>query len=79
MSFSLTKRAWGMFGLNFCSSPNKFSQDKKQKHLHRIETAGKQMTTLMEDILCLSRVDSGKIAFHPQPLELIPFCQDLIE
>ncbi|MGK7946631.1 MAG: PAS domain S-box protein [Microcystaceae cyanobacterium] len=56
-----------------------FSPEKKQKHLKRIEIAGQQMKILLEDVLCLSRADSGKIKFYPQSFDLITFCQDLIE
>ncbi|MGK7933473.1 MAG: PAS domain S-box protein [Microcystaceae cyanobacterium] len=59
--------------------PNKFSPDKKQKHLERIYMAGEQMKTLIEDVLYLSRANSGKLKFDPQPLNLVTFCQDLIE
>jgi len=52
---------------------------KKAQYLNRIRIAVKQMTHLLNDIVSISEVDSKTIAFNAEPLELIQFCQALIE
>lgn len=36
------------------------------------------MVELLEQILIISRANSGKLKFEPQPLSLVPFCESLI-
>jgi signal transduction histidine kinase len=37
------------------------------------------MADLMEDVLVLGRVESGKMGYHPQAIDLTDFCQRLID
>lgn len=60
------------------SSPN-WTQEKKVKNLHRIQSAAKTMTQLLTDILTLTRAESGKLEFKPERLDLDKFCNDLVE
>jgi len=43
-----------------------------------IEAAVKRMTTMLEDILFIGRADSERLRFRPAPLELAPFCEQLL-
>lgn len=58
---------------------SKLSEEKKQKHFARIETAVKTMNQLLEDVLTLGKAESGKICFKPAPLNLVEFCHDLVD
>lgn len=57
----------------------KLSEDQKRKHLHKIQKAVKQMNQLLEDVLLLGHVDSGKIYCRPESIELVEFCREIIE
>ncbi|MBD2016355.1 PAS domain S-box protein [Microcoleus sp. FACHB-53] len=56
-----------------------WTEEKKLRNLGRIETAAKNMTQLLDDLLTINRAESGKLEFHPQPLELEKFCRSLVE
>lgn len=60
----------------FC---HKWTEDKKIKHFNRIKSSVQQMTQLLEDILLLSKAESGKLEFNPKPLKVESFCKDLVE
>ncbi len=53
--------------------------EKRLRHLQRIRQCTTQMNNLLEDILVIGKADTGKLEFHPQPLNLKQFCQDLVE
>lgn len=57
----------------------KWTEEKKQKHYQRIESAVNRMTSLLDDVLLFSKVEAGKLEFNPQPLALKNFCSDLVE
>lgn len=54
-------------------------QAKKLTHLHRIQTAAKHMTEMLNYVLTLSKAEAGKLHFNPVPVNLVQFCQELIE
>ena len=45
----------------------------------RIRAAAKRMNQLLNDLLTLSRAESGKLSFAPEILDLPQYCQQLIE
>lgn len=55
--------------------------DTKKQHtyLDRIQKNVKHMTGLLDDVLVLSKADVGKIEFNPQPIDLVAFCNSLVE
>ncbi len=57
----------------------KLSDEKKQNHHRRIQTAVKRMTQLLEDILTIGKAEAGKLNFEPYPIDLVAFCRDLVE
>lgn len=57
---------------------NRWTEEKKQKHYHRIENSVKRMTELVEDVLLISKAEAGKLEFNPQPLMLKSFCKNLV-
>ncbi len=58
---------------------HKWTDEKKLTHLHRIQTAVKHMTKLLNDVLILGKADAGKLQFNPVPLDLENFCRNLVE
>lgn len=54
-------------------------EEKMLLYLDRIQGATKRMTQLLDEVLFLGRTELGKQEFKPKPLDLVPFCQELIE
>jgi PAS domain S-box-containing protein len=53
--------------------------EKRRDYLARIRAAAKQMTDLLEHVLVIGRVESGKLDFSPKPLDLDALCRELVE
>lgn len=53
--------------------------DKQQVYLKRAKTAVERMIQLLDDMLIISETDTPQFEYHPAPLALVKFCQDLIE
>jgi signal transduction histidine kinase len=53
--------------------------EKKQIYFQRIQSSVKRMNYLLSEVLTLGEVESGKLQFNPQPLDLLSFCRELIE
>ncbi|HEY9853965.1 MAG TPA: ATP-binding protein [Leptolyngbyaceae cyanobacterium] len=51
----------------------------KNKHFDRIKIAVKNMIQMLEDMLTLSKAESGKLKLKPSPCEAIGFCRSLID
>ena len=58
---------------------HKWTEEKKHTHLDRIQSSVKQMTELLNDVLLLGKADSGKLTLNPIQIDLVEFCQDLVE
>lgn len=58
---------------------NIWDEEKKLKHLLRIEASVKHMTGLLNDMLLIGRAEAGKLEFKPTPLNLVQFCRELVE
>ena len=56
-----------------------WTEEKKLRNLGRIETAAKNMTQLLDDLLTINRAESGKLECNLQPLDLEKFCRRLVE
>ena len=48
-------------------------------HLRRIQANAKQMGDLLDDVLIVAKADAGKLTFNPRPLDILHFCQELVE
>ncbi len=57
----------------------KWDEEKKSKHFQRIQQAVTNMNQMLEDVLTLSKAQSGKIAFNPAPVDILEFCSHLAE
>ena len=58
---------------------NRLSDEKKQTHYRRIESAVDRMTHLLDEVLLIGQAEAGKLKFEPQPMDLVPWCRDLVE
>ena len=56
-----------------------WSEERKSKTFHRIQSSAKLMTRLLTDILTLTRAEAGKLDYHPEVLDLEAFCLNLVE
>ncbi|MVM32141.1 sensor histidine kinase [Spirosoma sp. HMF4905] len=52
--------------------------DKRERHVQRIKTAVGSLTSMLNDFLAISQMDQQALTAHPQPLEIIPFCREVI-
>lgn len=57
----------------------KLTEAKKQRHAQQIQTSVDEMLKLLDDILTLSKVEKGSLAFEPSPIYLEGFCINLID
>ena len=58
---------------------HKWSPEKQNKYLYRIQSSVKHMTELLNDVLLLGKADAGKLQLNPTKINLFEFCQDLVE
>ncbi|HEY9693866.1 MAG TPA: PAS domain S-box protein [Oculatellaceae cyanobacterium] len=58
---------------------NKFTEEKRLAHLHRIQSAIHQMTQLLNDVLTIGRAEARQLKFQPELLDLENFCQKFTE
>jgi PAS domain S-box-containing protein len=58
---------------------SKWNEAKKLTHLHRIQSSVKHMTSLLNDVLLLGKVEAGKLQLQPTQIDLSEFCQELVE
>ncbi len=57
----------------------KWSDERKQKHLKRIQQAVRHMEGLVNDVLFFGSAQAGKLNFEQAPIDLVDFCRDLVE
>ncbi len=55
------------------------AEEKKEQYFDRIRMGIKNMTQLLNDIVAISEVEAGRLDLKEEPLELVQFCQSLIE
>ncbi|MEG5000832.1 hybrid sensor histidine kinase/response regulator [Microcoleus sp. B4-D4] len=56
------------------------SNDEAQvRTLRLVNSATKKMNQLIDDMLFMGRAESGKLKSHPLPINLVEFCQDLLD
>lgn len=56
----------------------KWNDEKKNEHLNRIITSVEYLTILLDDILILSRAESGKISFNPSKIDINSFAKECL-
>lgn len=58
---------------------DRLKPEQRTDHLRDIRHSTQQMTRLMEEVLLLGKVEAGKMIFKPEPLDLVGFCQRLMD
>lgn len=57
---------------------DRLSEDKRKAKYEQIRSSIKVMTDILDDVLIMGQVDSGKLEFHPAALDVVAFCERLI-
>ncbi len=58
---------------------HKLTQEQKLRHFQQIRTAIKNMVGLLDEVLLLGKADSGKLKCQLYPLNLEPFCHQILK
>lgn len=58
---------------------DRLSQEKRQRHLQKIQSSVHHLTQLVSDVLIISKAEAGKLEFNPEFLDIVEFCYDLVE
>jgi signal transduction histidine kinase len=58
---------------------NRLSDEKKQSHHQRIQSAVDRMTQLLDEVLLIGQAEAGKLKFEPKPMDIVAFCRELVE
>ncbi|MCF2146644.1 PAS domain-containing protein [Desmonostoc muscorum LEGE 12446] len=58
---------------------HKWTEQKQLTHLHRIQTAVKRMTEMLNDVLLIGKAGTGKLEYRPTSFDLVKYCQQLLE
>ncbi|MBL1198069.1 MAG: PAS domain S-box protein [Nostoc sp. GBBB01] len=58
---------------------HKWTQERQLTHLHRIQTAVKRMTEMLNDVLIIGKAGTGKLEYKPTSFDLVKYCQQLVE
>ncbi len=53
--------------------------DEQKKYIRIIDSSNQRMIRLVNDLLDISRIESGKIKIHPEPSNLIELIQNIIQ
>lgn len=56
---------------------DRITPEQRIAKLRQISTQVDRMTRLIDDVLTMSKANSGKLEFSPEEVELKPFCQDI--
>ncbi|MCU0525246.1 MAG: ATP-binding protein [Elainella sp. Prado103] len=69
-----------LFSLDLLQYPTQpLTEEKQQVYFRRARTAVERMLQLLEDVLLVGESHSKQFEFHPQPLAIVEFCQEVIE
>jgi signal transduction histidine kinase len=58
---------------------DRLKPEQRAGHLQDIRHSTRQMTGLMEEVLLLGAVESSRMRFKPEPIDLPGFCQRLVD
>jgi hypothetical protein len=58
---------------------HKWTEEKQLTHLHRIQTAVKRMTEMLNDILIIGKAEAGRLDFVPKLFDIVAYCRTLVE
>ena len=58
---------------------DRLTPDQRREHLTSIQGSATHMAELMEGALLFSRAEADRIEFNPQPIQLAPLCQHVVD
>lgn len=53
--------------------------EKRMKHVNRIESSVRNLTTILNDFLSLEKLESGKVRYHPVEIEIEEYIEHVID
>lgn len=53
--------------------------EQQQLYLQRGKTAVEHMNQLLEEVLIIGQAESGKLTYHPEPINVLWICRSLVE
>ncbi len=58
---------------------HKMTEQKRLERLNKIQAEVRNMTSLLEEVLIIGKVEAGKLELHPTPVDLREFCSGIID
>jgi PAS domain S-box-containing protein len=58
---------------------HKMTEQKRLERLNKIQAEVRNMTSLLEEVLIIGKVEAGKLELHPTPVDLREFCTGIID
>jgi PAS domain S-box-containing protein len=58
---------------------SRWNNEKKNEHLERIKSSINYLVNLLDDILTISRTETGKISYNPEPVDLRKFAKECVK
>jgi PAS domain S-box-containing protein len=58
---------------------DRMSPEDRELRFQKIHAQVQHMTDMLEDVLMIGKMAADAIPFHPQPMNLIPFCREMVE
>lgn len=58
---------------------DRLDTSRRAEHLDDIAHAARHMAGLIDEVLLLGRIEAGRLAFNPRPIDLAGFCRRLAE
>ncbi len=57
---------------------DRMDEAHRLQHLDHIDTAVRQLVQMLDDILIVAQIETGKLEFHPEPINLKEFFQNIL-
>ena len=70
MSHDIRTPMNAVMGFAHLAQDKKLTAAEKDAYLRKIETSGDQLLSILNDVLDMSRIESGKMELHPEPVNL---------
>ena len=77
MSHDIRTPLNAIIGYTNLMKQGKISDEDRDKYLDSIESSGKQLQELIDDVLEMSRIESGKLKLDEEPDDIVSMMEDL--
>ena len=57
---------------------HKLTDEKKQKHFNKMDSAVQRITSIVQDVLMISEEDATSLQFQPSEVDIVQLCQEII-